>query len=92
MSFQLPFAGAQCAHAAVGLVEKLNNSREAAAYVLLRQWEECGQAKVCLKAQDSQQLVSGAILAPCDCKLLRVLCKPLKEPSTPLGMHGGAAT
>ena len=51
------FAGAQCAHAAVGLVEKLMHSRDAAR-VVLRQWETSGQAKVCLRAQDTQQLVS----------------------------------
>ena len=50
-------AGAQCAHAAVGLVEKLSHSRDAAR-VVLRQWETSGQAKVCLRAQDTQQLVS----------------------------------
>ena len=54
-------AGAQCAHAAVGLVEKLNEGggRHEA---LLRQWEYCGQAKICLKAQDSQELVRRAAL------------------------------
>ena len=46
--------GAQCAHAAVGIVEKLNERHDH----VLAAWEECGQAKVCLKASDSQELVS----------------------------------
>ncbi|GAB4821988.1 hypothetical protein N2152v2_009034 [Parachlorella kessleri] len=42
--------GAQCAHAAVGLVEKLTHSRDTAARLVLRQWETCGQAKRALAA------------------------------------------
>ena len=39
--------GAQCAHAAVGAVERLHELRQG---VLLRQWELCGQPKICLRA------------------------------------------
>lgn len=46
--------GAQCAHAAVGLVERLGSRHSA----VLRQWEACGQPKICLRAESSQQLVS----------------------------------
>lgn len=45
--------GAQCAHASVGLVEKLHESGEV---VRLQQWEELGAAKVCLRASDTQEL------------------------------------
>jgi peptidyl-tRNA hydrolase len=44
-------AGAQCAHAAVGAVERLRGRRQAA---LLRRWEACGQPKICLQAASTQ--------------------------------------
>lgn len=44
--------GAQCAHAAVGAVERVAASQP----VLLQQWEECGQAKVCLRAESTAAL------------------------------------
>ena len=43
-------AGAQCAHAAVGAVERLHDARQGAA---LAQWERCGQPKICLRANST---------------------------------------
>lgn len=43
--------GAQCAHAAVGAVERLHSLRQTRA---LRQWERCGQPKVALSAASTQ--------------------------------------
>lgn len=48
--------GAQCAHAAVGAVERLHELRQTAA---LAYWERCGQPKVCLRAS-STQVLKGA--------------------------------
>lgn len=45
--------GAQCAHAAVGAVERLHELRQTAA---LAYWERCGQPKVCLRASSTQVL------------------------------------
>ncbi|KAI7841693.1 hypothetical protein COHA_004560 [Chlorella ohadii] len=45
--------GAQCAHAAVGAVERLHELRQTAA---LAYWERCGQPKVCLRASSTQEL------------------------------------
>ena len=47
------FAGAQCAHGAVGIVEELHAQGK---QVLLAQWEECGQPKICLKARDDHEM------------------------------------
>lgn len=44
--------GAQCAHAAVGAVERMGASHPLA----LRQWEEMGQAKICLRAESTAAL------------------------------------
>ena len=49
-------AGAQCAHAAVGAVERLHEARQGAA---LAQWERCGQPKICLRANST--LVSQSL-------------------------------
>lgn len=43
--------GAQCAHAAVGAVSALQGPKGRAR---LRQWEECGQAKICLKVSTAR--------------------------------------
>ncbi|EFN58132.1 hypothetical protein CHLNCDRAFT_14837, partial [Chlorella variabilis] len=45
--------GAQCAHAAVGAVERLHERRQTAA---LHQWEACGQPKVCLRGASTLEL------------------------------------
>ena len=47
-----PSAGAQCAHAAVGIIESLSARHQ----VLLRRWEDYGQPKICLKAKDDVEL------------------------------------
>ena len=47
------FSGAQCAHAAVGMVEELHEKGQ---HTLLAQWEDCGQPKICLKAKDDADL------------------------------------
>lgn len=52
-------AGAQCAHAAVGIVERLAPTKP----VLLAQWEGGGQAKICLSARDDVELRSLAAAA-----------------------------
>lgn len=44
--------GAQCAHAAVGLVDRERRRRPE----VLRHWESTGQAKICLKAKDDVEL------------------------------------
>ena len=53
-------AGAQCAHAAVGVVEDLllaSDEEAEEAEALLERWEESGTTKVCLKAPDEQEMV-----------------------------------
>ena len=52
--------GAQCAHAAVAIVEKLQELGQDA---LLAQWESCGQPKICLKAKDDIELRALAAAA-----------------------------
>jgi peptidyl-tRNA hydrolase len=51
----LLFAGAQCAHAAIGVVLQLL----AADVSLYQRWEQCGQRKIVVKVQDAQCLVRG---------------------------------
>ncbi len=51
--------GAQCAHAAVGAVERLHELRQTAA---LAYWERCGQPKVCLRASSTQVRVGGMVV------------------------------
>ena len=46
-------AGAQCAHAAVGLVDSLGDTQPD----LLQHWENCGTPKICLRAQSTVELV-----------------------------------
>ena len=48
--------GAQCAHAAVGIVEKLRGKKDA----LLDAWAACGQTKICVKADDMAAFVELA--------------------------------
>ena len=47
-------AAAQCAHAAVGVVEDMRQHNK----LLLRQWEEYGSAKIALKCPNQAELVS----------------------------------
>lgn len=47
---------AQCAHAAVGMVQKLLGKRSK----LLAAWEECGQPKICVKCDGVEQLLALA--------------------------------
>jgi peptidyl-tRNA hydrolase len=49
----LLFAGAQCAHAAIGVVLQLL----AADVLLYQHWEQCSQRKIVVKVQDAQCLV-----------------------------------
>lgn len=58
--FVHPLAGAQCAHGAVGIVEELHALGK---QILLAQWEECGQPKICLKAHDNSELSALAARA-----------------------------
>lgn len=46
-------AGAQCAHAAVGVIGMYKNGNE----VLFRQWERHGQPKIALKVKDDVEMV-----------------------------------
>lgn len=46
-------AGAQCAHAAVGVIGMYKSSNEA----LFRHWERHGQPKIALKIRDDQEMV-----------------------------------
>ena len=48
-------AAAQCAHAAVGVVEELKKQN----HTLLRQWDEYGSAKIALKCPTEAELVSN---------------------------------
>lgn len=48
-------AGAQCAHAAVGVIGAYKSGNEA----LFRQWERHGQPKIALKIKDDQEMVSA---------------------------------
>ncbi|PSC72483.1 Peptidyl-tRNA hydrolase mitochondrial [Micractinium conductrix] len=45
--------GAQCAHAAVGAVERLHEQRWG---TVLHHWEACGQPKICLRASTTAEL------------------------------------
>ena len=45
--------GAQCGHAAVGIIQKFQRKQE----MLFRQWEYFGQAKIALKIQDEDEMV-----------------------------------
>lgn len=47
------FAAAQCAHAAVGVVEHVRKHNQ----LLLRQWEEYGAAKVAVKCPKQAEMV-----------------------------------
>ena len=47
---------AQCAHAAVGITQKLSSSRKG----LLRAWEDCGQPKICVRCNDLEELMELA--------------------------------
>lgn len=49
-------AGAQCAHAAVGV---LGSYKGGGTDALVRMWERCGQPKIALKVQDEQAMVSA---------------------------------
>lgn len=49
----LPPAGAQCAHAATGVVQSYQSKMA----VPFRQWEMMGQAKIALKCNTSEELV-----------------------------------
>ena len=51
-----PHAAAQCAHAAVGVVEVLKKQNQ----ILLRQWDEYGSAKIALKCPSEEELVSAS--------------------------------
>ena len=46
----------QCAHAAVGLVQKLLGKKD----VLLKQWDECGQPKIVLKCANLEEMMALA--------------------------------
>ena len=48
-------AGAQCAHAAVGVTARYSAKFAA----LFRQWEACGQPKIALKVSNEQEMVRG---------------------------------
>jgi hypothetical protein len=60
-------AGAQCAHAAVGVIGAYKSGNEA----LFRQWERHGQPKIALKIKDDQEMVSSP-MNPCSlhCQVL----------------------
>jgi PTH2 family peptidyl-tRNA hydrolase len=44
---------AQCAHAAVGIVQKLAGKRDG----LLHAWDECGQPKICVKCNGIEEML-----------------------------------
>jgi len=46
-------AGAQCAHAAVGVMGRYRGKHE----MLFKQWELCGQPKIALKVKDEAEMV-----------------------------------
>jgi hypothetical protein len=48
-------AGAQCAHAAVGVVERYKAKEQ----LVFKQWSYFGQAKIALKIQDDVEMVRG---------------------------------
>lgn len=62
-------AGAQCAHAAVGILEAYRDSAPTA----FAQWEMCGQPKITLKVKDTDEMVRGAA-ASCACASSRLQC------------------
>ncbi len=49
-------AGAQCAHAAVGVIEKYKAHNE----TIFKQWAMMGQAKIALKVDNEAEMVSCA--------------------------------
>lgn len=51
---QFVHVGAQCAHAAVGVMGKYKQRNE----VAFKQWEMCGQPKIALKVKDEDEMVS----------------------------------
>jgi len=51
-------AGAQCAHAAVGVIGMYKSGNEA----LFRHWERHGQPKIALKIRDDQEMVRASII------------------------------
>ena len=52
-------AGAQCGHAAVGVLQKYQN--KAAHEMAFRQWEYMGQAKIALRVQDEDEMVGAQL-------------------------------
>ncbi len=55
-------AAAQCAHAAVAVVEDMRQTNK----LLLRQWEEYGSAKIAVKCPSQAELVSRLQRYSCD--------------------------
>jgi len=64
---QLLLVAAQCAHAAVGVVEDMRQTNK----LLLSQWEEYGSAKIALKCPNQSQLVSTGA----DCERISSGCR-----------------
>ena len=56
------YAAAQCAHAAVAVVEDMRQTNK----LLLRQWEEYGSAKTAVKCPSQAELVSRLQRYSCD--------------------------
>lgn len=80
--------GAQCAHAAVGLVQKLQRRKD----VLLRQWDECGQTKIVLKCSNLEEMMDLVKKARCSHEAkLRSPAVRLMLPSVAAGGRCGAA-
>ena len=52
-------AGAQCAHAACGVLEKYKPDNE----MLFRHWEAHGQPKIALKGKDWEEMVGSLMFA-----------------------------
>lgn len=59
-------AGAQCAHAAVGVIGKYRPRNE----VLFRMWERCGQPKIALKIPNEEHMVRTGLLVMSLCMQL----------------------
>lgn len=55
-------AAAQCAHAAVAVVEDMRQTNK----LLLRQWEEHGSAKIAVKCPSQAEMVSRHQRHSCD--------------------------
>ncbi|KAI8472026.1 MAG: peptidyl-tRNA hydrolase-like protein 2, mitochondrial precursor (Bcl-2 inhibitor of transcription 1) [Monoraphidium minutum] len=51
--------GAQCAHAAVGVMGRFRARHE----LMFKQWEACGQPKIALKVKDEEEMASLAARA-----------------------------